>query len=43
MNCKMAKIKGNKAPYDILCYSQQEGYIPYPSMLMRLLEGKSIK
>ena len=43
VNCKMAKIKGNKAPYDILCYSQQEGYIPYPSMLMRLLEGKSIK
>lgn len=40
VNCKMAKIKGNKAPYDILCYNRQEGYIPYPSMLMRLLEGK---
>lgn len=40
---KTAKIKGNRAPYDILCYSKQEGYIPYPSMLMRLLEGKNIQ
>lgn len=43
VNCKKADIKGNKAPYEILCYSSQEGYIPYPSMLMRLLEGKNIK
>ena len=40
---KIAEIKGNKAPYDILCYNNQEGYIPYPSMLMRLLEGKNTK
>lgn len=39
--CKKAEIKGNKPPYDILCYHSQEGYIPFPSMLMKLLEGNS--
>ncbi len=35
---KKAEIRGNKPPYDILCYNKQDGYIPYPSMLMSLLE-----
>lgn len=36
---KKAERKGNKAPYDILCYNKEDGYIPYPSMLMKLLEA----
>ncbi len=34
---KKAGIQGNKAPYDIFCYSNKDGFIPYPSMLMELL------
>ncbi len=34
---KKAEIQGNKAPYDICCYSNRDGYIPYPSMLLELL------
>lgn len=40
---RMAEIKGNKAPYDILCYHKQDGYISYPSMLMKLLDEKNMK
>lgn len=36
--CKGAELRGNKAPYDIMCYNKQDGYIPYPSMLMKLLK-----
>lgn len=38
--CEKAGIRGSKAPYDILCYNKKEGYIPYPSMLIKLLEEK---
>ncbi len=37
--CKKAEIKGNEPPYDIMCYNKQDGYIPYPSMLVRLLKN----
>lgn len=37
--CKKAEIRGNKPPYSILCYKNHGGYITYPSMLMKLLEG----
>ncbi|NBI61745.1 hypothetical protein D3Z38_01360 [Clostridiales bacterium] len=36
--CKKAEVKGNKPPYDILCYRKNDGYIPYPSMLTQLLK-----
>lgn len=39
--CKKAELKGNRAPYNILCYNKQEGYIPYPSILMKLLKSNS--
>lgn len=35
---KCAEAQGNRPPYDILCYNKKDGYIPYPSMLMKLLE-----
>lgn len=35
---KKAEVKGNKPPYDIWCYNSKDGYIPFPSMLMKLLE-----
>lgn len=37
--CRNAEVNGNKAPYSILCYNKQDGYISYPSMLIKLLEG----
>ncbi|MBQ9120310.1 MAG: hypothetical protein IJY09_09710 [Lachnospiraceae bacterium] len=37
-NCSKAAKRGNKAPYDIQCYSNSAGYIPYPSMLQELLK-----
>lgn len=37
-NCKRARKCGLKSPYDIWCYSNKEGYIPYPSMLLELLK-----
>ncbi len=33
-----ADVRGQKPPYEIVCYNKKEGYIPYPSMLMKLLE-----
>lgn len=36
--CKKAEVKGNKPPYDILCYCKNDGYISYPSMLTQLLK-----
>ena len=35
--CSKAKIKGEAPPYSIECYSNKDGFIPYPSMLLRLL------
>lgn len=40
IQCKKAEIRGSKPPYNIYCYKSQGGYIPYPSMLMKLLEDK---
>ncbi len=37
--CRKAQIRGNKPPYQILCYKSQGGYISYPSMLVKILEG----
>lgn len=34
------EIRGSKPPYNIYCYKSQGGYIPYPSMLIKLLEDK---
>ena len=39
--CKNAELQGNKAPYSIWCYNKQDGFIPYPSMLLKILEGSS--
>lgn len=38
--CNRAEVRGSKPPYNIYCYKNQGGYIPYPSMLMQLLENK---
>lgn len=35
---KKAVRSGNKPPYEILCSSGNNGYIPYPSMLLELLK-----
>ncbi len=40
IQCKKVEIRGSKPPYNIYCYKNRDGYIPYPSMLMRLLEGR---
>lgn len=37
--CGKAEIRGDKPPYNILCYKNHGGYITYPSMLRKLLEG----
>lgn len=36
--CKKAELRGGQPPYDIACYHHNNGYIPYPSMLMKLIE-----
>ncbi len=38
--CRKAQLKGITPPYDILCYDHKDGYIDYPSMLMKLIENK---
>jgi len=38
--CGKAQLKGITPPYDILCYDHKDGYIAYPSMLMKLFENK---
>lgn len=40
IQCKKVEVRGDKPPYNIYCYKNQGGYIPYPSMLMKLLEDK---
>ncbi len=40
IQCKKVEVRGSKPPYNIYCYKKQGGYIPYPSMLMKLLEDK---
>lgn len=40
IHCKRVEVRGSKPPYSIDCYKKQGGYIPYPSMLMKLLENK---
>lgn len=35
--CHTAKIRGEAPPYDIECYSSDGSFIPYPSMLLKLL------
>lgn len=38
---KKAELRGRRPPYEIWCYHHQDGYIPYPSMLMKIIEGKA--
>lgn len=35
--CSEAKIRGEAPPYSIECYNNKDGFISYPSMLLRLL------
>lgn len=37
---KKAELRGKRPPYEIWCYHHQDGYISYPSMLMKIIEGK---
>lgn len=39
--CGKVEFRNNTPPYDIVCYNHKDGYIPYPSMLMKLLEKNS--
>lgn len=39
--CKRAELRGHSAPYDIVCYNKQDGYIAYPSLLIKML-GQNI-
>lgn len=38
---KKAESRGIRPPYEIWCYHHQDGYISYPSMLMKIIEGKA--
>ena len=40
IQCEKVEVRGDKPPYNIYCYKNQGGYIPYSSMLMKLLEDK---
>lgn len=40
-NCKKASKGGGKPPFDVICYSNTNGYIPFPNMLISLMESKS--
>ncbi len=35
---KKATLAGNNPPYNICCYKNGEGYIPYPKMLMEIIK-----
>lgn len=38
-NCNNALLHGDRPPYNIYCHSNKNGYISYPSMLLKLLKG----
>lgn len=39
-NCKVSRIQNSIPPYAIECYTNNDGYISYPSMLTKILKGE---